>query len=130
MEMLRRPVVDALYLTPLAFAENPCHRLVKNYKLVRNAVSDPITDALLAAVAFREQRVEFARRRDSGDRDQLRRYRYCFQGATALAGAPRGGEVLFPTVFRQELLEFTRFATGYLPILPKIGHRRRDVRKV
>jgi ATP-dependent DNA helicase RecQ len=62
MEMLRRPVVDALYLTPLAFAENPCHRLVKNYKLVRNAVSDPITDAFLAAAAFREQRVEFARR--------------------------------------------------------------------
>jgi ATP-dependent DNA helicase RecQ len=94
MEMLRRPVVDTLHLSPLAFPENPYHRLVKNYKLVRDAVSDPIADARLAAAAFREQWMEFGRRRDGGDQDLLRLYRYCFQGATELEDTLRGSEGL------------------------------------
>ncbi len=48
LELLSRPVVDTLYLSPLAFPENPYHRLVKDYKLVRDAVSDPVADARLA----------------------------------------------------------------------------------
>ena len=30
--LLRLPVIDTLVLSPLAFPENPYHRLVKNYK--------------------------------------------------------------------------------------------------
>lgn len=47
--LLARPVVDTLYLSPLAFPENPYHHLVKDYKLVREAVNDPLADARLAA---------------------------------------------------------------------------------
>ncbi len=54
LEMLRKPVIDTLYLSPLAFPENPYHRLVKDYKLNRHAVSDPLADARLAACVFAE----------------------------------------------------------------------------
>ncbi|MGD2020584.1 MAG: hypothetical protein PVJ47_05980, partial [Thiohalocapsa sp.] len=36
--LLGRPIVDTLYLSPLAFPQNPYHRLVKNYKLVRDSL--------------------------------------------------------------------------------------------
>ncbi len=94
LALLRRPVVDTLYLSPLAFPENPYHRLVKDYKLVRDTVSDPLADARLAAQVFREQWAEFTRRRQGGDADLLRLYRFCLRGATALAGSDRGGEGL------------------------------------
>jgi len=94
LELLRRPVVDTLYLSPLAFPENPYHRLVKDYKLVRDAVSDPVADARLAAKVFCEQWGELARRAETGEADLLRLYRFCFRGATGLAGADRGGDGL------------------------------------
>jgi hypothetical protein len=50
--LLRKPAIDTLYLSALAFPENPYHRLVKGYKLVREAVSDPVADAGLAARLF------------------------------------------------------------------------------
>ncbi|MFQ5507584.1 MAG: hypothetical protein ACE5F1_22710, partial [Planctomycetota bacterium] len=37
----RLPVVDTLFLSPLAFPENPYHRLVKGYKLLKQARNDP-----------------------------------------------------------------------------------------
>jgi ATP-dependent DNA helicase RecQ len=40
-----KPVVDTLYLSPLAFPENPYHHLVKDYKLVRGSLNDPAADA-------------------------------------------------------------------------------------
>lgn len=49
LNLLRKPVVDTLYLSPLAFPENPYHRLVKDYKLVRDSINDPVADARLAA---------------------------------------------------------------------------------
>lgn len=94
LELLRRPVVDTLYLSPLAFPENPYHRLVKDYKLVRGAVSDPVADARLAAKVFCEQWGELARRAETAEADLLRLYRFCFRGATGLAGADRGGDGL------------------------------------
>ena len=42
MRLLRKPVVDTLYLSPLAFPENPYHRLVKDYKLVTESLNDPV----------------------------------------------------------------------------------------
>jgi len=53
--LLQLPVVDTLVLSPIAFPENPYHRLVKDYKLVRESVSDPVADARLAAVLFRDE---------------------------------------------------------------------------
>ena len=53
--LLQLPVVDTLVLSPIAFPENPYHRLVKDYKLVRESVSDPVADARLAAVLFEDE---------------------------------------------------------------------------
>jgi ATP-dependent DNA helicase RecQ len=49
LKLLEKPVIDTLYLSVLAFPENPYHRLVKDYKLVRESLSDPVADARLAA---------------------------------------------------------------------------------
>jgi ATP-dependent DNA helicase RecQ len=94
LALLGRPVVDTLYLSPLAFPENPYHRLVKDYKLVRDTVSDSVADARLAGHVFCEQWEEFARCSQSGDADLLQLYRVCFCGATGLAGADPGGSGL------------------------------------
>lgn len=53
--VLRLPVIDTLALSPLAFPENPFHRLVKDYKLVRESVNDPVADARQAMVLFRDE---------------------------------------------------------------------------
>ena len=55
LELLKKPVIDTLYLSPLAFPENPYHRLVKDYKLVRTAINSPVADAELAASVFADQ---------------------------------------------------------------------------
>ena len=51
----RLPVIDTLYLSPLAHPENPYHKLVKDYKLVRHARNDPLADARLAGRLFADQ---------------------------------------------------------------------------
>jgi len=33
---------DTLYLSPLAFPENPYHKLIKNYKLIKNSKNNPV----------------------------------------------------------------------------------------
>ncbi|MDD1612613.1 MAG: RecQ family ATP-dependent DNA helicase, partial [Methylococcaceae bacterium] len=54
-QILALPAVDTLFLSPLAFPENPYHRLVKDYKLVRDSLNDPLADARLAVTLFQEQ---------------------------------------------------------------------------
>lgn len=53
--LLRLPVIDTLVLSPLTFPENPYHRLVKDYKLVRESVNDPVADARQAAALFGDE---------------------------------------------------------------------------
>ena len=55
LPLLAKPAVDTLFLSPLAFPENPYHRLIKNYRIVRDSRSDPVADALLAGKVFGEQ---------------------------------------------------------------------------
>ena len=48
--LLKLPAIDTLYLSPLAFPENPYHHLVKQYQepaLARVQVNDPLLDAKL-----------------------------------------------------------------------------------
>ena len=52
---LQMPVVDTLVLSPICFPENPYHRLVKDYKLVRESLNDPVADARQAAVLFADE---------------------------------------------------------------------------
>jgi ATP-dependent DNA helicase RecQ len=43
-EFRRLPVIDTLYLSPLAFPRNPYHRLTKNDRLVRSSKNHPVRD--------------------------------------------------------------------------------------
>lgn len=79
-QLLDKPVIDTLYLSPLAFPKNPYHRLVKDYKLVRDALNDPVADARLALQVFSEQLAVL----QSLPLPQLQLYQYLFsQGVTA-----------------------------------------------
>lgn len=49
------PAVDTLELSPIAFPQNPYHRLVKDYKLVRDSRSDPLRDAQLCLRLFQDE---------------------------------------------------------------------------
>ena len=49
------PVIDTLVLSPICFPENPYHRLVKDYKLVRESLNDPVADARQAAILFADE---------------------------------------------------------------------------
>ncbi|MEN6441934.1 MAG: RecQ family ATP-dependent DNA helicase [Syntrophobacter sp.] len=78
LSIQEKPVIDTLYLSPLAFPENPYHRLVKDYKLVKDSVSDPVADCRLAVTLFRDQWEKFSRMATDGYSDMLSFYRYCF----------------------------------------------------
>jgi ATP-dependent DNA helicase RecQ len=54
--LLSLPVIDTLELSPIAFPQNPYHSLVKDYKLVRDSINDPLKDAQLSLRLFRDQR--------------------------------------------------------------------------
>lgn len=49
------PLVDTLELSPVAFPQNPYHRLVKDYKLCTTTRNDPVRDAELAYDLFLDQ---------------------------------------------------------------------------
>ena len=49
-------MVDTLALSPLAFPRNPYHHLVKDYKLLKLAVNDPLADAERAVALFDDER--------------------------------------------------------------------------
>ena len=58
LRLLQMPVVDTLWLNPLAFPRNPYHRLVKHYQdgqLTRERRNDPKLDAELALRVFGDQ---------------------------------------------------------------------------
>ncbi|GHT94813.1 helicase [Betaproteobacteria bacterium] len=49
------PLIDTLELSPIAFPQNPYHRLVKDYKLCTTTRNDPVRDAELAYDLLIEQ---------------------------------------------------------------------------
>ncbi len=51
----RLPQVDTLALSPIAFPQNPYHRLVKDYKLCTTSRNDSVRDAELAHTLFLDQ---------------------------------------------------------------------------
>jgi len=53
--LLDLPMLDTLWLSPLAFPQNPYHHLVKDYKLLRDSRSDPLQDAHLSFRLFQDQ---------------------------------------------------------------------------
>lgn len=51
----RLPLIDTLELSPVAFPQNPYHRLVKDYKLCTTTRNNPVRDAELAYELFLDQ---------------------------------------------------------------------------
>ena len=49
------PQIDTLALSPIAYPQNPYHRLVKDYKLCTTSRNNPVRDAQLAWTLFQEQ---------------------------------------------------------------------------
>ena len=85
LQLVQTPAIDTLYLSPLAFPENPYHRLVKDYHIVRDSINDPVQDALLAGKIFAEQWDAFvAQNRTGSDAPIL--YRSFLQHDQNLAG--------------------------------------------
>jgi ATP-dependent DNA helicase RecQ len=126
LRLLNKPVVDTLFLSPLAFPENPYHRLVKNYKLVRDSLNDPLADARLALSLFQDQWQAFQEQHGG----LLAFYHYAFAGDAqfsglqqALAamgaeriGAPRAFDV-FSELTRGKVCRtaFNKVILSYLP---------------
>jgi ATP-dependent DNA helicase RecQ len=104
LALLKKPVVDTLYLSPLAFPRNPYHRLVKDYKLVRASVSDPLEDARLALSVFRDQWESFARQAGKTP-DLLAFYAHCFRRSRFDGFSGRGLAALFDLIGPQTRLE-------------------------
>ncbi len=74
------PIIDTLFLSPLAFPKNPYHRLVKDYKIVKDSYNDPVADARLALSVFDDQLAAFeAQYRANGQLIEL--YYYLFSRA-------------------------------------------------
>ena len=46
--LLQLPAIDTLLLSPLTFPQNPYHRLIKDYKLIRDSLNSPLSDCRAA----------------------------------------------------------------------------------
>lgn len=82
LQLHAKPVIDTLFLSPLAFPENPYHRLVKNYKLVCDSINDPVADSKQARLLFTEQCEVF----QEGNKDLLSFYAFCFSNQKSYHG--------------------------------------------
>lgn len=80
-ELLRMPLVDTLYLAPLAFPQRPYHKLLKDYKLGVEQ-SDPVKDCRIALGFLRECWEVLGRKR----RGLVSVYRACFNDSDAEGG--------------------------------------------
>lgn len=102
LTLLKKPVIDTLYLSPLAFPENPYHRLVKDYKLVRQSVNDPVADARIAASIFADQWEAFEQLHQQNPRT-LDFYRFCFENSDGQSMNWAGVCEVFKSLGAQEI---------------------------
>ncbi len=94
LELLRLPVIDTLELSPLAFPENPYHRLVKDYKLVSDSRNDPLRDAQLSLTLFSEEQAAFRALQDTRP-DDVALFHFLLTG-----DAPGGLRSMFEAIRR------------------------------
>ena len=102
LSLLTKPVIDTLYLSPLAFPENPYHRLVKDYKLVRESVNDPVADARLSAAIFTDQWQSFSEM-GTAVPQLLSFYRYSFESSENSTFRGAGLAEVFATLGAEKL---------------------------
>jgi len=114
LKFLHKPAIDTLYLSPLAYPENPYHRLVKDYKLVRDSINNPTEDALLAGRVFCEQWQAFCAQK-VGKRVPLTLYRSFLQKDSRFDGtADALGSMGIVLLEGDELYtSFSHFASRY-----------------
>lgn len=65
LPLLSLPLIDTLRLSPLAFPQNPYHRLIKNHKIVAAALNSPLADCQACWVLFEDQCRSFAQMRET-----------------------------------------------------------------
>jgi ATP-dependent DNA helicase RecQ len=94
LKLLTLPVIDTLYLSPLAFPENPYHRLVKDYKLVRSSLPDPVDDCRLSMILFADEWKQLKKMVDT-DPDIINLYYFCLEYDCAERLNARNGFRLF-----------------------------------
>ena len=75
----RLPLIDTLFLSPVAFPQNPYHHLVKDYRLLRTALNDPVCDARNAGILFQDECRVFEGLREQ-DEELLQFYAWAFAG--------------------------------------------------
>ena len=81
------PVVDTLILSPLSHPQSPYHRLIKDYKLVREAVNDPVADARLCGRALQHEAEAFT----AMDPQRSGFYAWCLRQARLEGGVSGAG---------------------------------------
>ena len=90
LALLRLPVIDTLHLSPLAFPQNPYHRLVKDYKLIRDSLNSPLSDCRSTLTLFADQQAAFKTLFEVNADELL-----CYQALVAPALAPGLGHFFF-----------------------------------
>ncbi len=83
--LLELPLIDTLYLAPLARPQRPYHALVKDYKLVNAEKSNPVGDCRLTLELLEDCCAEFLARK-ALHAGLLSVYRSCFDDSDAPGG--------------------------------------------
>lgn len=58
---LKLPIIDTLRLSPLAFPQNPYHRLIKNHKIISSEINSPLSDCRACWQLFQDQCASFGK---------------------------------------------------------------------
>ena len=85
-DLLDLPVVDTLYLAPLAKPQQPYHSLVKDYKLIGTEPNNPVADCRLTLRLLKECWTLLKEKNREKDR-LLWVYRSCFEDSEVSGGA-------------------------------------------
>lgn len=78
LALLQLPAIDTLRLSPLAFPQNPYHRLIKDYKLIRDSLNSPLADCRSTLTLFLDQHQAFERLAETHGNELL-----CYQALVA-----------------------------------------------
>ncbi len=111
LQLLKKPVIDTLYLSPIAFPQNPYHRLVKDYKLVRGTINNPVEDAKLAASVFKDQWDSFQNLSEKVP-ELIKFYRYCFHNSIFNGFSGKGLSAVF-SLLSSDAIDDPSMALGY-----------------
>ncbi|MCG7373993.1 RecQ family ATP-dependent DNA helicase [Pseudomonas luteola] len=74
LRLLDLPVIDTLHLSPITFPQNPYHRLIKDYKLVRDSLNSPLSDCRSTLTLFQDQQEALERLKTLNPKELL-----CYQ---------------------------------------------------